>query len=344
MSLKKITIFTCLLLGFATAQNVSKTGTTAAKFLAIGAGSRAVAMGGAFVATADDATAMYWNVGGLPQLQRPELLVNHTKWIADIRFTYIGFVLPIYRFGVIGMNVTAMTMDEMEVTTYGAENGTGETFKAGSYAVGFSYARQLTDRFSIGANIKYINEFISQSSASSIAMDIGTLFVTPFKDIRFGASISNFGQKMQITGEDLLVQKDIDETQHGNNESVNAILSTDKFDLPLLLRVGISKDIISTNAMRLTLAIDGMHPNDNVEYVNTGAELSLFRELLSLRGGFKSLYLDRNVRKEEGEEKFTLGVGINMGLRDNINLSADYAFESFKHLKEIHKFTMRLTF
>lgn len=344
MFFRKSIFLAVFLLGAAVAQDINKTGTTAAKFLTIGAGSRAIAMGGAFVAVANDATAMYWNVGGLPQLKGPEFLVNHTSWIADIGYTYAGFALPLYRVGTIGINVTAMTMDEMDVTAYGAEDGTGETFKAGSYAVGFSYARQLTDRFSMGVNLKYVHEFISQSSASALAIDIGTLFVTPFRDIRFGASISNFGPKMQMTGDDLLVQKDIDASQHGNNESVNAILSTDRFDLPLLLRVGIAKDVIAREEMQLTLAIDAMHPNDNVEYVNAGFELSLFRGMVSLRGGYKTLYLDGKVREEEGEEEFTLGGGLNTQLSGGMRLSADYAFESFVHLKDVHKYTVRLIF
>ena len=42
---------------------VDKTGTTAAKFLSIDIGARAVGMGGAFTSIANDATAMY-NSGG----------------------------------------------------------------------------------------------------------------------------------------------------------------------------------------------------------------------------------------------------------------------------------------
>ncbi|MFQ6675668.1 MAG: PorV/PorQ family protein [Fidelibacterota bacterium] len=344
MSLKSFTIFLTFLTAVAGAQNVTKTGTTASKFLSIGAGSRAVAMGGAFVAVADDPTAMYWNVGGLPQIQKPELLVNHTRWVADIGFTFVGVVLPVHRLGTVGIHVTAMTMDEMKETAYGFENGTGATFKAGSYAAGLSYARQLTDRFSIGGTVKVIQEFISQSSAGGLAIDIGTLYVTPFRGLRFGASISNFGQKMQMTGDDLLVQKDIDETQHGNNEGVNAVLSTDRFDLPLLLRVGIARDIISRDALRLTLAMDAMHPNDNVEYVNTGFELSLLNNLVSLRGGRKSFYLDRRVREEETEEQFTVGAGLKTDIQGGVTFGADYAFESFVRLGPIHKFTFRLAF
>jgi len=97
---------------------------------------------------------MYWNPGGISQLKQPELLVNHTQWLADIGFTYIGYVLPTISSGVIGFNVTAITMSPMEVTNYDYEEGTGETFKAGSYAVGMIYSRQLTDRFGIGGKYK----------------------------------------------------------------------------------------------------------------------------------------------------------------------------------------------
>jgi len=41
----------------------------------VGSGARAIGMGGAFIAVADDATAASWNPGGLIQLEKPELSV-----------------------------------------------------------------------------------------------------------------------------------------------------------------------------------------------------------------------------------------------------------------------------
>ena len=57
----KIILFSLLMSVLPFSQTVSKTGTTAAQFLKIGIGARALAMGGAYSAVSDDATALYWN-------------------------------------------------------------------------------------------------------------------------------------------------------------------------------------------------------------------------------------------------------------------------------------------
>lgn len=318
-------------------QSVTKTGTTSAKFLSIGIGSRANGMGNAFVAIANDATAMYWNPAGISQMRKIELAVNYTHWLVDMELSYVGIVFPLQQYGSIGLNSTYMNMGKMDVTTERYPEGTGETFTSGSYTLGLSYAKRLTDRFLIGANLKYISEFIMNCDANAVAIDIGTLFVTPFKDIRFGVSISNFGNKMQMTGDDLLVQKDIDEQHCGNNESVNAYLATEEFDLPLLLRVGFSGDFSFGNALSGTWAVDAAHPNDNTEYINLGMEIGLLNNLIMLRGGMKSLLL------ENRDEKLSFGVGFNFNVSKSI-LHFDYAYQSFLRLGLVHKYTIRLSF
>ena len=322
----------------AQSQEVSKIGTTAAKVLSIPVGSRALGMGGAFVSVADDATALYWNPSGIARLDCNEFVFMHSNWLADIRFDFVGLAIPMGNLGTVGLSFTAMTMDEMDITTEYDPEGTGETFSAASFVAGLTFARNLTDNFSIGATVKYITENIWNSNATGLAIDVGTLFVTPFQGLKLGASISNFGQKMQIFGDDLLVQKDIDGSQAGNNESVNAYLATDKFDLPLTMRIGISKDIISTDFNRLVLAVDGLHPNDNTESVNVGGEYSTLRNIVSFRGGLKSLGM------KDREEKFGIGIGFNYFMGGGRRIKIDYAYEQFVHLKNIHQFTVAVKF
>ncbi len=320
------------------AQEVTKIGTTAAKVLSIPVGSRALGMGAAFVSVADDATAMYWNVAGIARLDRGEFVFMHSNWLADLRFDYVGLTFPIAQLGTIGVSFSALTMDEMDITTEYEPEGTGETFSAGSFIAGISFARNLTDHFTIGGTVKYVTERIWNSSAGAVAVDIGTLFDTPFRGIRLGASISNFGQKMQIMGDDLLVQKDIDASIAGNNESVNAYLATDKFDLPLIMRIGLSTDLINTDFQKLTVAIDGLHPNDNTESVNIGGEYSTLRKIVSFRGGVKSLGL------KDREDRYTVGMGLNYFLGGGKRIRIDYTYEQFVHLKDIHQFTLAVRF
>lgn len=320
------------------AQDVSKVGTTAAKFLTIPVGSRSIGMGGAFVSLANDASALYWNPSGIARLTAREVLVSHSRWLADIRSDFAGVVLPFGDFGTVGFSVTAMTMPEMEVTTESFPEGTGEMFSVGSYAFGISYARTLTDWFSIGGTVKYIRETIYNSSSGGIAVDLGTLFTTPFQGIRLGVSITNFGEKLQMTGEDLLVQKDIDESQFGNNSSVNAYLSTEKFELPLVLRLSISGEALKSDNQRLTLAIDALHPNDNSESVNAGFEYSFFNDLLMLRGGVRSLF------QQGTETLYTFGGGTRYNVDSRFAIGLDYAFQSFGRLNSVHTFSLGFQF
>ena len=303
---------------------VNKTGTTAAKFLSIEVGSNAVGMGGAYTSIANDATAMYWNPAGLSFHDTKEVYFNHANWIADISFDYFGITFPLNNKSVLGFNLTSVTMDEMEVTRYGNEN-TGETFAAADYAIGSSYALDLTDRFSVGINGKYVQQSIANSHAKGIAIDIGTLFITPF-GFTLGTSISNFGPKLRMTGDDLLIGADVDENIDGNNESVTGVLSTDYFDLPLVLRIGVSDQFQLGPRNQIIISADAISPNDNANYINAGLKLQLLDGLISLYAGPNSLFL------ENAESEFSLGGGITIPQILKNSLSIHFTHEQMKFL------------
>ena len=303
---------------------VNKTGTTAAKFLSIEVGSNAVGMGGAYTSIANDATAMYWNPAGLSFHDTKEVYFNHANWIADISFDYFGITFPMDNKSVLGFNLTSVTMDEMEVTRYGNEN-TGETFRAADYAIGSTYALNLTDRFSVGFNGKYIQQSIANSHAKGFAVDFGTLFITPF-GFTLGTSISNFGPKLRMTGDDLLIGADVDENIEGNNESVTGILSTDYFDLPLVLRIGVSEQFQMGPRNQIIISADAISPDDNANYINAGLKLQLLDGLISLYAGANSLFLDN------AESEFSFGCGITIPQILNNSLSVHFTHEQMKFL------------
>ncbi|MDF1612559.1 PorV/PorQ family protein [Stygiobacter electus] len=320
------------------AQTVTKTGTTAAKFLSIGVGARANAMGGAYSSVANDVSAIYWNPAGIASVNETQTLFTYTKMFADININYFGFVIPAGDYGTFGASVTALNVGDMDVTTEFLPEGTGEKFSAGSYAFTLSYAKFITENFAVGANVKYIRESIYNSSASGIAFDIGTIFTTPFYGIKFASSISNYGSKMQMSGDDLLIRHDPDPQRAGNNQTIDAFYKTDKFELPLRLQIGISRDFKILDEHRLTLAIDATHPNDNNQWVNVGSEISLFNDLISLRGGYKTLFL------KDTQEGLTLGAGIKYDGLGFFKISVDYSYQQLKFLDNMHSFSIMLGF
>ncbi|NIR47183.1 PorV/PorQ family protein [candidate division KSB1 bacterium] len=323
---------------FQDSEEVKKVGTSAAAFLRIPVGVRGTALGGAFVSIADDASAMFWNPSGIARVEDISLFFDHSPWLPGITFNYVGFVMPLEDIGSVGVNITALTSDEFEVTTVDQPMGTGETFSSTSVAVGMAYARNLTDRFSIGANFKFISESILNSQATGFAFDIGTIYNTPFRGIRLGVSISNFGTDLQIDGDDLNVRVDIAPNQEGNNQSVVGRLNTDDFSAPLIMRVGISWDAINRPSNRLTFSIDGLNPNDNEQSINIGAEYGLFNETLVLRGGYNELFL------EDREKGLTLGAGVNYETSTGIGFSGGYAFQNLENLDAINRFSFELRF
>ena len=157
------------------ALDVSKTGTTAATFLEISVGAPAIGMGGAFVSLANDATALYWNPAGIATMSDMEVIAAHTDWIADTKFDFGGFVWPLGNFGTLGFSLTSLTMADMAVTTVEMPDGTGNIFSASDLAAGLTYARPLTDRFSVGFTAKFIQESIWHESAKAFAMDAGNI-------------------------------------------------------------------------------------------------------------------------------------------------------------------------
>ena len=327
--------FTCFAMY---AQEVSKVGTTAAGFLNIDVGARAVGMGGAFVAVASDVSSMYWNPAGVAHITNTEAMFCNTRWIADINFNYAAVGVNLGNVGAMGLNATFLTMDQMERTTIMEPDGTGEMFDVGSYAFGLCYARKLTDRFSIGANFKYIHEKIYHSSANGIAFDIGTIFDTQFNGLRIGMSISNYGTKMQMGGRDMLTQVDVDPLVSGNNSNINANLQTDSYDLPLMFRVGVSMDVLKgAGNSNLVLSIDALHPNDDVESVNVGGEYVL-NEMFFIRAGYKSLFA------RDSEDGLSLGGGLRYRMAGAATLFVDYSYLDFGVLKEVQMFTLGLGF
>ncbi len=309
-------------------KNVSKTGTTAATFLEIPVSARAVAFGSAFSAVADDASSLYWNPAGAARLERTEVVFTHMNWIADMGFDYSAIAIPLGTFGTIGISFTALTMEDMAVRTVDKPDGTGEIFSASSISFGIHYARNLSDRFSIGFTGKYIQESIWHMSSKAFALDIGVLYTTKFfNNMKIGAIIANFGTDMQMEGRDARMFERVDIQKMGSNDRIPVNIEMDRWSLPLNFQFGIATDIFASESQHLTIAIDALHPSDNYESINLGFEYGFFKTL-AFRAGYRALGL------ADREGGLSFGAGFKGDLfGGGITSGLDYAYSDYGRLK-----------
>lgn len=322
----------------ASAQRVSKVGTTAGEFLQIGVGARAVALGGAFVAASNDASALYWNPAGLSNMLNGEVIATHSEWLADVNFDYVGVGLPFGSLGTVGVSLTMLNVPEMVVRTEDRQEGTGETFDATDMAIGLSIGRAVTDRFSVGVTAKFIQQRIWHSTATGFAVDLGTQFRTDFfGGLTIGATLYNFGTDMRMSGRDVRTFTDPDPTQLGNNERIPANYELDGWSLPLNFQIGVSTRPVNSRMHRLTVAVDALHPSSNYESINAGAEYA-FQERFFIRGGYSALFL------EDAEGGLSGGLGVHQPMFYGGTVKLDYAYRTAGRLKGVHVIGLGVTF
>jgi hypothetical protein len=325
---------TLLLTGSALAQvdNVNA-GASGAQFLKIGVGSRYQAMGEAAAALTNDVYAAYWNPAGLVEIENGAVGFTNVNWILDIDLNYISMAKNFEDWGVFALSAAILSMGEQEITTFEDQDGTGQYFTASSYAIGLSYARQLTSRFSFGGTFKYIGEDIHKERAQGFAFDFGTIMHTGFRSLRLGMSITNMGPEMKFSGPDLAVGYD-ELNGQGQNSNVGAELKTTPYDLPMTFRVGLAYDIDMGPKSVLTMAGELKHPTDHEQQGSLGAEYG-FSQQFFLRGGYKFNY---------DEEGVSLGGGINTKISRGTSLVIDYAWQDFGRLTTAQRFSVGFVF
>jgi hypothetical protein len=316
----------------------SKVGTTAANFLTIPVGARASAMGGAAVATSNDATGLYWNPASISRLTKSEFAVSYSEWFVGTKYNWVGLVYKVDENNSFGISINQLDYGEETVTTESDPEGTtGEKWDASDIALGISYSRNLTDRFSVGATVKYIRQQIWHETASAFALDVGLLFYTQLEGLRLGMNITNFGSEMQLDGKDLYQSIDIDNrTSSGNNENIAGALSTDSWMLPLYFTVGLGYDVVNTEQWKICTGLDAIYPNNQNAFLNAGGEIT-WNDMISLRAGYNS------IMKSQSLAKICAGIGVKYDFGP-FYAKVDYSYNDYKYFKEISKVSLSIGF
>lgn len=330
-------ILVTLLLSFASARfagaQATKYGQAGMTFLAIDADPRVAAMGGTWAGPRGSAAASFANPAGLALLQGGEVIGVRTDWIADISHNAVAAAYRVGNYGTFGVNAIFMDYGPMRRTIpyQGSDlelRNQGYidlgNFEVSEWAVGVSYARQITEQFYVGGNfrmamqdlgeVEVIDQFtgstqMTSNDLSNVIFDFGTLYYTGFRDLRFGASFRNFSNQSDYFDQ--------------------------RFELPLTFDFGVAMDVLSLTATEpgesrsmLTLAADWVHPRDNEERMHLGLEYG-FMEMLFLRGGYKFNY---------DEQGLTGGLGVRVTTGADLGIRADYAYGAFgDFFGEVHR-------
>lgn len=295
-----------------------RAGISTAQFLKIGVGGRATAMGDAFVAIANDVSALYWNPAGLTQFSENQVMFSHNQWVVDINHDFIGAVYHLDDANTFGVSLTSLSMDEMEVTTEYAPFGTGEYFGFSDMGIAISYSRKMTDQFSFGGTVRYIEETLDKLKMRGIMIDLGTYYWTGLGSTRFAVTVTNFGNDLAPDGEVVLV---------GNRTKSD----WQTFSPPTMFRIGFALEPYEDDEHKVTTSIQLNHPNDNSENLSLGVEY-VWNKMFFARGGYK-INVD--------EQNYSFGAGVNVPI-SIANVSVDYAFANFTKLGSAHRFSIIL--
>ncbi len=301
-----------------------RAGTSSASFLRIGVGARAEAMGEAFVAVANDPSAIFWNPAGLASLQRKEIAASHVEWPADIHYDHFTLVMPSRRLGgSIGLQVAALatTIDE---TTDIQPFGTGRQFTYSDFVAGVSYSRRWTDKLLVGFGTKFLHEDLGSQvggpTTSAMLFDVGSIFYLGIGSIRIATALTNFGSELKPSGNFV-------------SPYTGEVREYDGYDPPMTFRYGVAFEPIENTNQRLTTSFEMNQPADNRLQAKAGVEYSLYR-VVALRSGYNF---------NADDLKFSAGAGFT-GDFSSLRGTLDYAYTDGGYLGGIHRFSLGVRF
>jgi hypothetical protein len=319
--------------------DVSRRGTSAGAMLEIGVGARAEAMGGAFVAIADDPSALYWNPAGITNIPAISVQATKTDWFVDTNFNAVDLIVPIRRISsALGFHLAMLDYGSNPVRTPFRPEGTGEFYTANDFVAGLYWAMSITDRVSVGLGAKYFQQKIWHVEGSTIGVDLSILFETPVKGLKLGGAVSNLGPEFGLSGRDLTRISDIDgrKDEYFNNDNVAIQLATEKYPLPLLFRFGIAYEFSFDEKNALLLASNFNSPSNDVETMDLGIETRLM-DMAFLRAGYRSLFADY------AADGLTLGAGLRYKILGAAVISLDYSWTDWSILSQVNRFTIAIS-
>jgi hypothetical protein len=316
------------------AMGQQKLAQTGMKFLAVANDARAAALGEALTSVEGASSSMFFNPASMARLgDLTNASGGYTQWIADIKHYYGSVAFSPWggEYGVIGFFVQSVDYGNFEETVR-SNNDQGYldlgTFKPTAVAAGAGYARALSDKFSVGGNVKYVRQSLGDATtrldpvtnapikesntASAFAFDFGILYRTGFKSLNFGMTVRNFSKEVQYQKEG--------------------------FQLPLTFKIGLSMNVldladIDRDVNTFLLTVDAEHPRDYQEQIKVGGEYT-YLNTLAFRFGYIG---------PADEQSYSLGVGVRHKF-ETFGFAVDYAYTPFGIFNNVNRISFQFSF
>ncbi len=320
------------------AGDVSRKGTTGAEQLLIPVGARGIATSGAFLSTLSGLEAIYYNPAGLDVVQRSEVMFSYMNYIADINVSYFAAGTSLGDFGSLAISFKVLDVGDIPVTTNDFPDGTGSTYSPGFLTAAITYSKVLTDRISVGTNLKLISETIGNTSATGFAIDAGVQYkFSP--QISMGAAVKNIGGNMVFTGQGLRQKTGVPGSNPGSPGGTFEVVG-EPFQIPSYFELSAAYNYDFNEENNLMLASTFTANNSLEDRMHFGLEYG-FMNSFFVRGGYNFL-MENN---DESIFGLTFGAGVNYQIGSDLGLSFDYAFRDVKEFPTAnHIFTVKMWF
>ena len=160
----------------------------AGEFLTHGVGARALGMGSAFVAVADDVTAGYWNPAGVVDVNGRSVQLMHSETFGDVvNYDTGAYVHPLNADAALAVTVVRLAVDDIPFTDFESDeeriyyDASRISWESDSESAALvTYARRPSDRLRLGGSLKLIQKLIGNYSCYGLGFDLGAMYdLTP---------------------------------------------------------------------------------------------------------------------------------------------------------------------
>lgn len=199
-----------------------------------GVGARALGLGGAYIAAPNDASAVYWNPGGLDHLERKSATMFYSNLPFGGQYNFIAYAHPTTNFGTFGAAVLRVGIDFDNNATNGELLGQA-TFANTQFL--FSYGKQLPLNFSAGLSVKIEQQSFSLANGTATGRGVGADFGLVYKP-QFDMEL------LQNTSVGVIIQNAVPPIIK-TGEANESIPRSYKFGLAKTLHLGAREDHVS---------------------------------------------------------------------------------------------------